>query len=214
MGNGRIDIRFDIKNMGLMFFVPLFIITIAFFYFIYITDTSINLIQAFPVVEFIVVPFSCWWIIYLFYDYYELKGGEILLSYPLSDNQHGLFRILLFNLIYLVPSLIVVVYITINSNAKFTLLILQYIPEFIFFSGLGFILITLFKNTSVVITIISFYVATEFLTNGQFLPWYHVFYINESPLNFYEVINKSIVNLAIGFLFIRLGEYFLRGVKN
>lgn len=206
----NIDFKFEVKNMGIMFWVPVVVMIISMIYFIYITDSSIELKLAFPMLEFILVPFSSWWIIYLYYDYFDRDGLEILLSYPLTNAEHGLLRILLFIIFYTILSLFLFIYVSSNSSATLLVLLLQYIPQFLFFGGISFFLMTLFRNSSIAITIIAFYVTTEVLTKGQFIPWYHVFFANEVPLGINDVINKSILNLILSFLFIKMGGYGLK----
>ena len=64
---------------------------------------------------------------------------------------------------------------------------------------------TLFRNVGITITIIGFYTATEFLTAGQLLPWYH-----ENILDFHQVFYKSMMTLIIGVVQIKLGGYMLK----
>lgn len=197
-----------------MFWIPFIMFTLCLLYFIYLTsDRSLDLILALPAFEFIVVPFSSWWIIYLFYDYYENHALEVLLSYPISEAKHGLVRILFFIILYTALSLVLMLYIVFFSGTSLSLLLLQYVPQYLFFAGLSFLCMTIFKNVGVTMTLIAFYTTTEFLTEGDLIPWYHVFFYNKSLLNFYQIVNKSIITLLISLLLIKLGGYFLRNVK-
>lgn len=201
--------------MRMMFWIPFIVMILCLFYFIYLTsDQTLDVLLALPTFEFIIVPLSSWWIIYLFYDYYENHALELLLSYPVSEPEHGFFRILSFIFFYTIATLFLMGYIVMFSDASLSLLLLQYVPQFLFFAGVSFLCMTLFQNIGVVLTIIAFYTATEFLTGGQLIPWYHVFFYNEMLLGFDQIFNKSIITLIIGLLLIKFGGYFLRKVKS
>lgn len=211
----KLHITFDIKSMRGMFWPPVIVTVLCLLYFIYLTSNqTLDLLMALPVIEFIVVPLSSWWIVYLFYDYYENNALEILLSYPISTDEHGFFRIIFFTMLYTIQSLILMGYMVMFSEASLSLLLLQYVPQYLFFVGLSFLCMTLFHNVGVTLTVIAFYTATEFLTGGELTPWYHVFFYNEALLSFEQLIIKSILTLLIGLLLIKFGGYFLRKIKN
>lgn len=211
----KFDLKFDIKSMGIVFYIPIIVSILTFFYFIYLSksDTKFDTALALPVIEFIIVPLVCIWILYIFYDYYENDGIELLLTYPLSNFEHGFIRIITFIILYIIFNLGLFIFISYETNASILLLIIQYMSQLIFISGLAFFLLTIFRNISISMTIVAFYVGTEFLTKGQLFPWYHVFFFNEKILNFYEVINKSILSIIIGLAFIIVGGDFLRNAK-
>lgn len=214
MNKGSVNIKFDIISMGTMFWIPIAISIISFLYLMYISDPLMNLVLAYPYLEFLVVPFSSWWIIYLYYDYYENKGEEVLLSYPISKLQHGVVRVSAFFGLYLLSIFPLFVYIYISSSSVGILpLLLQFVPQVFFFCSLSFLLITLTKSTGVAITLVAFYVATEFLTKGTLIPWYHVFFFNEDQLEMSMLFNKSIVTLLISLLLLHIGGYCIASVR-
>lgn len=211
----KLHISFDIKSMRVMFWIPFFVMVLCLLYFMYLTSNqTLDVLLALPTFEFIIVPLSSWWIIYLFYDYYENDALEVLLSYPISEYEHGFFRIIFFTILYTLSTLFLMGYMTMFSDASLFLLLLQYVPQYLFFVGLSFLCMTLFQNIGIALTIMAFYTATEFLTGGQLIPWYHVFFYNEMLLTFDEIFNKSVITLMIGLILIKFGGYFLRKVKN
>ena len=211
----NLHISFDIRSMRGMFWIPFVVMIFCLLYFIYLTSNqTLDILLALPVFEFIIVPLSSWWIIYLFYDYYENHALEVLLSYPVSEAEHGFFRILFFIFLYTIVTLFLMGYIVLFSDASLLLLLLQYVPQYFFFAGLSFLCMTLFQNIGVTLTVIAFYTATEFLTGGHLIPWYHVFFYHQQLLDLYQVVNKSIVTFILGLLFIKLGGYFLRNGKH
>lgn len=213
---GKINILFDIKVMGINFLIPIVIYILTFMYLLYISSPAIELKLALPIIEFIITPFSFWWTIYLFYDYFERNGAEILLHYPISIMQHGFYRILTLDLFYIFIICSLALYISLQTGMQSSLylLLLQYIPQTLFFSGLGFFLMTLFKNIGISITVVAFYISTEFLTQGQLIPWYHAFFFNDSYLTLNELLSKSILNIIFFFLFVYVGGHFLNVKRN
>lgn len=210
----NLHISFDIKSMRGIFWIPFVVMMLCLLYFIYLTsDQTLDVLLALPVFEFIVVPLSSWWIIYLFYDYYENHALEVLLSYPVSEAGHGFFRILLFTFLYTIVTLFLMGYLVLFSDASLLLLLLQYVPQYFFFAGLSFLCMTLFQNIGVTLTVIAFYTATEFLTGGHLIPWYHVFFFNEDLLTSSQIVNKSVFTLALGLILIKLGGYFLKNIR-
>jgi len=206
----NIDFKFDIKAMGIVFYVPILIVFLQLVYIYTLSQTFIEPKIVLPMFEFILVPFASWWILYLFNDYYERGGGELLFSYPVTTSQHGFFRITFMFFLYTILAMILFLFISILGDFPIKYISLQFIPQFYFFCGLTFLFMTLFKNVSIVLTIIAFYVSTEFLTQGNLIPWYHVFFFNVEVLDFYTLINKSLLNLVLGFLFIYVGGLYLR----
>ena len=102
----KLHISFDIKRMRVMFWIPFIMMVLCLFYFIYLTSNqTLDVLLALPTFEFIVVPLSSLWIIYLFYDYYENDALEVLLSYPVSEYEHGFYRIILFTTFYTISTL-------------------------------------------------------------------------------------------------------------
>lgn len=199
--------------MRVMFWMPILVMVLCLLYFMYLTShQTLDIILALPTFEFLIVPFSSWWILYLFYDYYEENALEVLLSYPITEYEHGFFRISFFTALYTIATLSLIGYIAAFSEAKFTLLLLQYVPQYVFFASLSFLCMALFRNIGVALTVIAFYTATEFLTAGQLLPWFHVFYHNQSLLDVHQIASKSVLSLALGLLFIKLGGYFLKRI--
>ena len=70
----KIDIKFDIKSMGIVFYIPIIISILTFVYFIHLSNSEpiFDKVIALPIMEFIIVPVSCLWVLYIFYDYYSL----------------------------------------------------------------------------------------------------------------------------------------------
>ncbi len=210
MNKGTIDYKFDIKNMGATFYVPIFIILLQFIYLYWLSKSYIDFQLVMPMFEFFLVPFSCLWVLYLYNDYYESDGGEILFSYPLTTSQHGLLRILFMFTLYTLISLPLFIFVSLKGTVSIVPILLQFVPQFFFFCGLCFLLVTLFKSIGISLCIIAFYVAIEYLTNGEFLPLYHVFYFNVEILDFNILIERSIINCLFGLVFIYIGGRFLR----
>lgn len=211
----KFDLKFDIKSMGIVFYIPIIISIVTFIYCIYLarSESTFNTTIALPLIEFLIIPLVSIWIVYIFYDYYENDGIELLLTYPLSNFEHGFIRIITFIILYIICNLGIFIFVAYKTNASIVILLVQYVAQLTFIGGIAFFLLAIFKNISISITIIAFYVGTEFLTNGELFPWYHVFFFNRSILNFYEVINKSIITIIIGIVFIIIGGDFLRNAK-
>lgn len=206
----NIDLNFEIKSMGVSFYVPIILTLFITIYLFSISQPEISLVIALKLIEFLFVPFSSWWVIYLFYDYFEEDGGEILFSYPVSVINLGIARVMIFVLFYNILLLMVVAAIALNSQQEvFINLILQLAPQVIFFSGLAFSLMTFFKDIGISISFIAVYVVTELLSAGQVMPWYHVFFFNEIILDLGTMIPKSLLNTIIGILLFWFGHYFL-----
>ncbi len=77
------------------------------------------------------------------------------------------------------------------------------------FATVGFLLVAIFRNVMVSIVMIATYVVTEYLTNGEVMPWYHAMAFVSSPFSFRDVMSKAIVNGGLAGFFLLLGQTVL-----
>ncbi|GAB4075231.1 hypothetical protein GCM10028778_27350 [Barrientosiimonas marina] len=202
---------FEIKSMGLSFYVPMFV----YIFLIYQLFTFHGYEAViFKIMEYLIIPMSGWWIIYLFYDYFEEGLYDLLRSYPLTHWEHGFIRVNYFLVMYLLLLSITITAIDmIMVNAAFIPLFIQYFSEAIIFAYGSFLIVILTKNVSITIMVIGVYVATEVLTLGQVIPWYHVMFFNTSPLSIQETLGKGLLNISVGFSLLIAAQIYLRQLK-
>ncbi|MGL5415140.1 MAG: hypothetical protein ACRDAU_05735 [Clostridium sp.] len=208
----KLDLKFEIKSLNKISILPLVLIicSIGYTFFMKNNYNADPINGILPSLEFLFAPGISIWIVYLFYDYYENKSLEIILSYPLKNRNCISDRVLSCTAIYMMPlSLLVILsYFTDNNIA---LVFVQIIPQIIFFSGLATLITSLFKSTVVGLCSIIAYVSTEVLTHGELLPWYHVFYFNNTPLPLENLLLTSVINLILGISMIFISNMLLRG---
>lgn len=207
----KMNLSFEIKSMGFSFFIPILLSFFIIIFFLSINRPVVALELAIPVMEYLFVPFSCWWSIYLFYDYYEDFGSEVLFSYPLTKREHGIFRIGIFFLLYLILLLMNLTILDfLHPDFLLIKLLLQFVPEIIFFTGLGSIIVNFLRSPMLSISFVSIYVAVEFLTKGNLLPLYHPFFSNTEPAHsIVELASKGVINTLLGLIFLKATNYFL-----
>ncbi|WP_382359336.1 hypothetical protein [Lentibacillus kimchii] len=200
-------ILFETKVMGNAFYLPFIGFLLALGQIFWGKDSDLSLL--FWSLEFIVTPLSSWWTVFLFYEYYEEEAAELLFSYPISAFKHGLGRILVFLSGYIVLFISLLAVASLADKGAFLVLIVQYIPETLLFSGFAFLAAVIVRNIFVPLIIIIFYITTEFFTKGSLIPWYHAMFFNTSPVQFQDIWSRSLTNLVISVVLMLLGHLYL-----
>lgn len=211
----KLDLKFEIKAMGFSFFIPIIIIILSILHLFYqMKVLGVETIGAIiPKLEFLVVPAISIWIMYLFYEYYENKSLEVLLSYPIKGKEHVFFKVITFIFIYIL--FIIPVFILtfmMEDISSMILLSAQIIPQIIFLSGLLTVIITLTKNIGVGLSVIVGYTSIEFLTEGKLVSWYHLFYFNSNILNSEELFMRGIINVILGLSLLLASSKIIREI--
>src|SRR6185437_16137261 len=73
--------HFDIRNMGLLFLIPIISWIVSAILIIFSTTNYDKYYDAFLIIQGIYIPFSCWWIILRLYPIYEMGAEETLMPY-------------------------------------------------------------------------------------------------------------------------------------
>lgn len=212
----KIDLKFEIKAMGIGFFIPIIIIVASIMHLFYQMKafgvTGIGAII--PKLEFFIIPSIGIWVIYLFYEYYENNNLEVLLSYPIKDSDHTANKIFIFILLFLILLIpIFILGVILGGVNDVWLLIMQVVPQIIFVAGLITIITVICKNIGVGLSVLIGYTSIELLTEGKVMPWYHLFYFNTEVLGLEELIGKSIINIVFGVLFLIISIKMIRRLK-
>ncbi|MCM3537994.1 hypothetical protein [Priestia endophytica] len=202
----KIDILFEIKSMGLSFYVPFFVMVLSLVFFI--TDTSDNRLQhASRLLEFFVCPFSAWWSLYLFLDYYEDHTLEVLLSYPISAFFHGLLRVGSFLVLFLIPFLLLLWVASLKGYGTLKDNVILYIPQMLFYSSIGFFLSTLARNIILPLSGIIAYISLKYITLGNSLfPVYNVMSFSPDMIVTHEIIGHCGLNVLLVLVFFTGGQ--------
>ncbi len=193
--------------MGWSFFLPPAIFLLLIYQLITYNGFPVYIYNT---LEFLIAPLACWWIIYLYFEYFEGGLQELIPCYPLSSWYHGIYRVLTFISIYLLLLIggLWIVHSVIEEQ--------RYVPLLIYFGTLsllfatfGFLLVSICKNIITPIVIIAIYVVTEYLTNGKMMPWYHAMAFITNPFSIEDVTFKGITNILISVFFLSLGQVIL-----
>ncbi|WP_026678860.1 hypothetical protein [Fictibacillus gelatini] len=209
----KIDFSFEIKAIGYAFYFSF--LPFLFFVFQFLfgeKELSFILLKQ---MEFLIVPFSAWWIIFLYHDYFEEGGSDLLYSYPLKAEEHGLLRIGVFSALYEILIAICCMFLIVRfPDANFFVLFIQYAAESLLYISIGFVIILLTKKVMVPILMIVAYVSTEFLTEGSIIPVFHIMSFNTEPLSFDQIIFSVLLNGCISVILFVFGHLYLRKKTN
>ncbi|EIT86088.1 hypothetical protein A374_07201 [Fictibacillus macauensis ZFHKF-1] len=204
----RIDVPFKIRAMGYAFYFPILPL-LAFMYY-WLNGESEFSFQLLKQMEFLIAPFSVWWIAFLFYDYYEEKGDELLFSYPLKAREHGLLTLVVFGGFYLALILLCSILLSLRiSNSNMLLLFLQFGSQTVLYIGIAFSLVIISKKVMIPLLFVGVYVSTEFLTEGSILP-FHIMLFNQQSLAFNEIKINVLGNLLFGSVLLTMGHLILK----
>jgi len=203
----KINLFFEMKSMGWSFLLPLLVFLILIYQLVTYKGLPVYIYKT---LEFLIAPFTCWWIIYLYYEYFEGELQELIPCYPLSSWYHGIYRVLTFTFIYLLLLLSVLWFVHSVIEGQ------HYIPLLLYFGSLswlfaafGFLLVSICRTIIPPIVIITTYVVTEFLTNGEVIPWYHAIAFVSSPFSIEDVAYVAVTNGLLSVFFLFLGHIIL-----
>ena len=205
----KINVPFEIKSMGISFYLP--IVGLIFLLFFNYTDSGPDFVRKLSLfIEFIICPMAAWWCSYLFLDYYEENLEELLFTYPVSMLFHGLLRVFTFLLLYLLGFFLVMIPISLTHETMlFKTQVILYFPQCILYAAIGFVLIVAFRNIMVPILSIIGYIAVKYFTGGsELFPIYNImaFEFNNAAL---YVSDKFLPNILFAILFFVLGHVIL-----
>lgn len=206
----KVDTSFEIKSMGIDFYVPFLVILIAILYTCF--SPSLDIIQyTSKILEFVVCPIAAWWSMYLFLDYYEDRASELLFSYPVSTLFHGIIRVTVFFLLFLVAFFILLLVITFKyPYVSLVNLAVLYIPQTVLYCYLGFFLMVLSRNITVPLLILVAYVAMKYWTMGDRLfPLYNVMSFSIDMQLYPRIIYLAIKNVALALVLAVIGHFIL-----
>ncbi|MGE7999558.1 hypothetical protein ACQKOF_12900 [Lysinibacillus sp. NPDC093190] len=204
----KLNIRFEIHNMGLSFFIPIFVTLITSIYVCTTIHDEGWEYNAALALEFLVCPFAAWWVSYLYYDTFEDNNEELLISLPISTKYFGIFRSAVFFLFFLLLLAVQLFVLDIISEIPLNILFLlfRFASQGFVYAGLAFVLMMLFKNIMVPILTIVVFLSLTFFTGGM------PFVLTFSPLTQIneEVFTILCTNLIVGFIFFVLGHVLLK----
>ncbi|EIT84478.1 hypothetical protein A374_15172 [Fictibacillus macauensis ZFHKF-1] len=202
---GRINLVFDWKVMGANAYIPVFVSVLLIGYSALTPDSVAKLL---PVLEFCYPVCAAWWVIFIFQDVLEETGSETLFSYPLSRWKLGVVRAFLFYLLFLVLLIVTVCMIDwIATGALFPSLFVQLGMEAFFFSGVGFLAITLTRNTGWSLVIVIIYLSSQLLTRGAFIPVLNVFLFNQALFSLQDLMAAQWKTVVLGLCLWAGGQY-------
>lgn len=164
------EIVTDIGNMGIIFFVPIFIMALGAIYTLlfnsYYGEANEMIQRGFGVFS---IPFVILWNFYLFNDLLASDSKEILLSLPYRDHEYGIVRVIKFTGIYI--ALFYIFYCLIAVFYKERVIFQWYdiylpIASILFYSSLSFFIMVLIKDVLISFVVVAVHGALIYGTRG------------------------------------------------
>jgi hypothetical protein len=207
-------IYFDIKSMGLLFWIPIFLYIFLIIYIYSICKyEDIFLARMIPTLEFTVPLFAAWWSCFIFYDILEENGKELIFSYPIKRWKIGILKVCIFLILYyIILALFLFVLQQWTSKFIYYPLIVQLFYESYFFAGLGFLCMTITSNSLYSFTVPLLYAATMFFCNETKIKAFNfmsIFLYNIDVVKINQLIKLSIIPLVFGSLFFIFAQIIL-----
>lgn len=206
----KLDLKFEVKSMGFSFYVPLILLFLSIVYVMW--SSSVDAIRhTSNLLEFVICPFSAWWSIYLFLDYYEDMTSEVLFSYPLSTFFHGIMRITSLLIFFLMGLFLLLFLITLKyPDISLGDISILYLPQAILYSYLGFTMMVLSRNIILPLLILVGYLAMKYFTmGGNLFPIYNIMSFTIDMSLSPKFVNLGLQNVAIGIIFAVIGHFIL-----
>ena len=192
----KIDFSYDWKAIDKNAYVPFFVVLLLIGYSYLRMNAMTHIL---PALEFVFPVFAAWWSIFIFQDILEEPGSEITFSYPISRWQLGIYRVAIFFILYLIIMLMMLMMIDyLCTDNIFVPLFIQLGAESFFFAGLGFLSMTLTRNTGWSLTIVIVYTSIQILTKGQMFPLINIYLFNEKMLKISELWTSAAYTILLG----------------
>lgn len=208
---GRVSIFFDWKAMGWLAYIP---VILSILLIIYSKLNNYLLVEVVPATELLLPSFTSWWTIFIFQEILEESGGETLFTYPLKRWNLGVYRVVVFLILYLVLIILTQLFILKNVGYKdFISFTIQLGVQSLFFGTLGFLLIVITRNTGWSIVIIASYVSLQILTKGEFLTLLNVFTFKNRILPLESIVEFSVKPILLSIIFCTLSQILFSTTK-
>lgn len=166
--------KFDYKNAGNIYFLPLFILLISVLVlFLDKKDNEqiYNIVIAF---QGTYLPVSGWALMYRIKEVYEEGAYEVLIPYYAKNIIFDISRYYALHLIGIVLW-IICFSIKYDISIIWPINIVHFLLLSLFFMLFGTVLMVVIKNIEFSLTIFFIYVIIEVATLGEYMPWPHVF---------------------------------------
>lgn len=204
---GKFHLSFEFKSMGWAFFIPFLPFTILGIQLLNYNNEAVSI---YLTLEFLVAPLGCWWLVFLFHEYFEGGLDELLPSYPLLKSYHGLLRGGIIMTIYFSLMLLFILFTSIViTDSTFGPMALKYISLSFLFCSVGFLLVMCLRSVTISLSIIAIYTVTEFMTRGDVIPWHHLFTFNIEPPTYADSVSDAIIHVIFGVIFLCVGQLIL-----
>ncbi|PRT15844.1 hypothetical protein G9298_28540 (plasmid) [Bacillus thuringiensis] len=203
-------LRFDIKSMGISFFIPIFV---QFIYLIIVLLFPIqNLDARIVTVSFqvLITPLGAWWIAYHLSEMYYRNGEEILIKFYSPNFILDIVRFNFLFIIFIVLSCIIISIKVPDINLIYIMSLT--ISQSIFFSSLSSIITIFFKSIDLALTLIILYASIEGITLGKVIPWLHVFSFDKK-LEFGLIVDYIVLNIILSIVFLLLSVVFIKRIE-
>lgn len=197
--------RFDWKSMGINAYIPLFVVL---FISVYVSLLHGNIRYIIPAIELGLPVCSAWWAIFLFHDILDEPGSEVIFSYPTKRRKIGIFRVLLFCLLYssIISILICVIVISTGNQTFLLSFLLQIYSECLFFSSLGFAAVALSRHISWSLYIVAGYASFQVITKGNVNALLNVFVFNERFLSLELLLSSIFKTILLSAILFIIGQ--------
>lgn len=193
--------HFDIRNMRVLFFIPIISWIISIVLILFRINSYDKYFDAFLIVQGIYIPFGCWWIIFRLYAVYEDGAEETLLSYYQKYLWFDIARYVMVCVLGLVTLAGIIVW-KFDSSVINLMLLFHFFLLILFYVLAGAITVIVLKALEVSIALVFLYTILEVITQGTFMPWPHIFQfeLESGVIHQYKILWLCIMNLILAFL--------------
>lgn len=194
---------FDISLLKGVYFIPFIGYFIGIFLMVigYVKSNDPYLPYIF--LQGITIPVSGLHMVFLYSSIYDEGAKETLLPYYKRNLLYDLLRYSMLHGFILL--LLTFLLMWMNEIAFFdTIIIIHLILLFIFFQLIGVTLLSLLESLELSIAIYATYTLTEVITQGNFMPWPHLFLFEEPFLNIWLILTILFLILGIALSIVQL----------
>lgn len=204
-------LKYEIKLMGGVFFVPFIVLTMVLLYSFLVKNSEYSIELSFSVFQNIIPLFAGWWSILSLSEYLGEECGDLYYTYNISKNRLGLFKNLRYFILYILLSFVILILsMKIIGYIEYKTVLQIILMQALLYNSISFLAMNLIKDTGWTIFInISLFVGVYF-TKGYILGRLNYYIPNYTALDKGLISSISVNVILISIVLYRIGSLLFK----
>lgn len=199
-------LRYEIKLMGEVFFVPFIVLIMVLLYSFLVRNNEYNIELSFSVFQNIIPLFGGWWSIFSLSEYVCEECGELYYTYNISKNRLGLFKNLICFVVYILLSFIILILsMKVIGYIEYKMVLQIILMQALLYNSISFLALNITKDTGWTIFVIISLLVSVYFTEGNILGRLNYYIPNYMALDKEVVLSISVKIILISIILYGIG---------